>query len=244
MWNLLKKIFKPESHNFSPTETEPSIDKLVSFNSLNKRKNIRIKYPHFGAFGAFPRIFYMNSEMIVGNLSAGGLFIIDDTEKFGDEVGKIVMLEMVWDDFSTKVRARLVGANLQRRHLQFVDFNAQAFLRISKLTKPAYLGSRFHQVHDKLGKLDTNELWIGPTGESLSFPKSGVFAELTLNGQKMKFKRGQPTLFEINSRPVAQENLNEILIALANFPQNSPRIKELLEILEVELRSLSPRKTG
>ncbi|MCB0350900.1 MAG: hypothetical protein KDD38_06940 [Bdellovibrionales bacterium] len=230
--------------SISAAESNPSIQKLVSANSLNKRKNIRIKYPHFGAFGLFPKVKYKNSEIIVGNISAGGILVIDDTERFGDSIGEVIMIELEWDDFSTKIRTRIVGANLQRRHLQFIDFNAQAFLRISKLTKPGYLGSRFHQVEDHDGKLQAIELWVGPTGESLVFPREGAFAELTINGEKINFRRGTPTHLASNNAPISVERLHDILVIIANLPRYSTRAKDLLEIIEDELRALHSRKAG
>jgi len=184
--------------------------------------------------------------MITGNISVGGVLIIDDTEKFGTTVGDVVMLELSWPDFTTKIRARLVGANMQRRHLQFIDFHAQAFLRISKLIKPGYAGARFHRVRDENGQLNSEELWLGPTGETLNFSHITHFAELSLNNEKILFKRGSPSVNAKTGNPIAPALLDEILVMVTNFPESTERVKELLEIIEVELRALSQnfKKTG
>ena len=58
-------------------------------------------------------MFYKDTEMIVSNISVGGVLIVDDTEVFGTEIGEIVMITLQWDDFSTKIRSKVVGANQQ-----------------------------------------------------------------------------------------------------------------------------------
>jgi hypothetical protein len=242
MWQFIKNLF--QYSGFNKQELENSIHKMVSSNALNKRRNIRIRYPHFGAFGPFPKVTYQGSEMIVGNISVGGLLIIDDTEKFGTTVGEIVHLELEWTDLKVKVRAQIMGINLQRRHVQFVDFQAAAFLRISKLIKPGYTGNRFHRVHDDIGQLDSLELWVGPTGETLNFTKSSSYAELTLQNEKILFQRGRPALYAKNNEPIPVMLLDDVLVMIANLPEPSERVKELLEIVEVEMRAVTPKKTG
>lgn len=236
MKNLFKKIFGIKS-TLQEEDSQASIQKLVSFNSLNKRKNLRIKYPHFGAFGPYPRIYYKDTEMIVTNISVGGILIIDDTECFGQEVGEIVMVNLIWDDATAKIRSRVVGANQQRRHLQFIDFNAQAFLRISNLSKPAYLGTRFHRVRDENGQLQALELWVGPTNETLAFYKDGAFAEFTIRGEKLSFRRGSATHSSKTGDIVHSATLSEVIVMLANFSQPTELVRELIEIIETEVRA-------
>lgn len=245
MIKLIKKIFSSKSATQPEDDSQASIQKLVSFNTLNKRKNLRVKYPHIGAFGPFPKVFYKETEMIVTNISVGGVLIIDDTEKFGQEVGEIIMLQINWPDTTCKIRARIVGANQQRRHLQFVDFNAQAFLRISNLSKPAYLGTRFHKVRDEVGQLQALELWVGPTNETLAFYNEGPFAELTIRGEKLCFKRGSATTSSKHNTIVDVATLWDVVIMLANIPQGSNYIRDLIEIIESEVRAAQQtQRTG
>jgi hypothetical protein len=243
IWNLFKQLFTSGSTS-APQADSPSIQKIVNFNSLNKRKNIRMKYPHFGAFGPFPKVTYKDHEMIVTNISVGGLMIIDDTEKFGAAVGEAIYLDLKWDDLTVKTRCRIVGVNLHRRHIQFVDFNAQSFLKISKLVKPGYLGGRFHRVRDDLGQIAAVELWVGPSSESLVFPKIGAFAELTLSGEKVMFNKDRKACFATSQNPIPVEMLSDLLIIIANLPEHTDKVKELLELIEVEMRSQATRKTG
>lgn len=248
VWSKLKKAFGFIDEAAESFEGDVSIHRLVNQNHLNRRKNVRINYPHLGAVGPFPQVFYQGHELNVSNISLGGLLVIDDTEQFGDEVGDAVQLEFTWQDFTTKVRSRVVGANLQRRHIQFIDFNAQAFLRINQLVKAGHLGQRFHQVRNDSGTLQAIEMWIGPTGESLVFTTDAKPAELSLGRDKFLISKNAPTLFAHNQKPIPPSMLNELLILFANFPKLSPFVKELVEVLEAEIRALTsktdPHRTG
>lgn len=245
-WQKLKKLFGfsdfGKGPNYNDLDSGASIHKLVNQNHLNKRKNVRINYPHFGAAGLFPHIFYKGHELNVANISLGGLLIVDDTEQFGTQVGEVVNLEFTWSDFTTKLRARLVGANLQRRHLQFVDFNAQAFLRISQLVKSGHTGQRFHRVRNDSGTLQADEMWLGPAGETLVFKTADSPAELTLESRdKFHLKKDQITLLAATKSPVSPAQLNDLMIMLANFPQPTEKIKQLVESLNAEINSLKSR---
>ncbi len=243
MWKLFKKFFK--IHDAIPeNDLSGSIQRMVNTSALNRRKNIRIRYPHFGAFGPFPSIRFHNTQLIAGNISAGGLLIIDDTDKFGSSVGEIVTLDVAWPDFNCRVRARVVGATPHKRHLQFMDLNAQAFLRITKLVKPGYAGSCFHRVRDEQGQIDAHELWVGSGSESLVFPKAGVFAELTLNGEKINFQKNQTARYTDSNNTLKPEALTEIFVTVCNLGEHTARVKSLLEIIEAEMRNAKARKTG
>jgi hypothetical protein len=236
MIKFFRKIFTSFFLKFEQGQID-SVQKSVFFNALNKRKNLRIKYPHFGAFGPYPHVFYRDSEVIVSNISVGGLLVIDDTERFGQSVGEIVMITLAWPDFQTKVRTCVVGVNQHRRHLQFVDFNAQAFLRITSLTKAAYIGTRFHRVRDEVGQLQALELWIGPTSESLAFYNVGPFAELAINGEKFSFRRDGKTTSS-NSERISKVVLYDVVVMLSNFSGQTDRVKQLIEKLQTEIKNL------
>src|ERR1700744_3530740 len=97
VWNKLKKVFgfEEDSQNF---DGGTSIHRMVNQNYLNKRKNLRVNYPHLGAAGLFPQIRYNGNELNVGNISLGGILIIDDIDQFGQEVGEVINLEFTWPD--------------------------------------------------------------------------------------------------------------------------------------------------
>src|SRR5690606_42010278 len=89
---------------FSDRADSESVQKLVHLNGLNRRKNLRVNYSHLGPTGPFPRVKYKGDEVIIANISVGGLLIIDDVGRFGDQVGEMIELELQWPDFSTRMR--------------------------------------------------------------------------------------------------------------------------------------------
>jgi hypothetical protein len=229
---------------------ETTAQRLVQANALNRRRNTRIQYSHIGAVGDLPRVFYGADEMVVGNISTGGLLIIDDNEKLGHQAGEITTVRLIWSNLTVSTKAKVVGAQFQRRHVQFVDFNPAAFVRISKLIKPGFLGSRFRCVKDDAQLLTSPEVWIGPAGESLTFPRSDQSATpevIFFDGQRsMRLKPyAWPEAME-GGQPLSESNVSDLMITLANFPQPTLRIKTLIEDLhEVYLeRQRLTAKTG
>lgn len=216
-------------------EAQPdSIQQIITHHALNRRKNTRIKYSHMGAVGALPRVFFNGDEMNVGNISTGGLLLIDDTGRLGETVGEIIPLELRWSDTSVLLRSRIVGANLHRRHIQFVDFEPTVFVRISSLIKPGYLGSKFYKVDTQKANVVAEELWVGPTRESLVFHKTNgdptlPHAELHWDGETYEFQPGQLPKAKSSGQVISSSTLNDILILLANLPDPSNFVRELIE---------------
>jgi hypothetical protein len=213
-------------------------------NALNRRKNTRIKYPHCGAVGELPRVYFQGEEMNIGNISTGGLLIIDDREKLGHAVGAEIKLQIVWPDLRLETKARLVSAQLQRRHIQFSDFSPTGFIRVAQLIKPGFLGSHFHKVNDQNSVLDAEELWIGPTGESLLFPKGSAPAQFTSMDRVLLIDRHSRPYWRNNNEPVDKTELSDLLIMLSNLPAHSTRVKELIEILQRHYEVLHSARTG
>jgi len=243
MWNSLKKVFFPDAVDLDSMAT--SIQKLVNANSLNKRKNIRINFPHISAAGPFPRVFYLDTEIMVSNISVGGLLVIDDTKNFGTEVGDVVVLHFEWPDFKSKVRARLVGAHMDFRHLQFVDFDPQVFLRVSQMIKPGHLGGRFYRVQDGTGQLQAAELWVGPAQESLIFGGENThFAVLALHGEKIVFHAQPSPAILKKGEPLSPTALSDLLVLLANLPKPTPLVRSLVELVDTVSQKSVQRKTG
>jgi len=218
-------------------------------NALNRRKNTRIKYAHIGAVGDLPRVFHDSEEMVVGNISTGGLLIIDDNEKLTSAIGEITFFELRWADLSVEAKARVVGAQFQRRHVQFIDFNPQDFVRISQLLKPGFVVSRFHRVQDDQRVLEAQELWIGPTGESLLFPAlKPTMDPITYNNGKRNIfitKPNRPHYSDTNEA-MTQTQLSDLLLTLANFPETTRHLKDLIEYLQSHYLERPPRaqRTG
>lgn len=249
MKSLFRKLSDAISTRIKGWELQnnTSAQKLATMNALNRRKNTRIRYPHIGAVADLPKVYYRGEEMIVSNVSTGGLLIIDDTELLGNAVGSVIHLELHWPDTKISAQSRVVSAQLQRRHIQFVDFNATAFVRISKMIKPGFLGSRFHRVHDNNSMLDADELWVGPTGESLLFPRQASnshLANLTMANQTLVIEKNNRPYWQDTNQVVDRHTLGDILILLSNFPEPTTLVKNLVEKLQLHYELHDRKATG
>src|SRR6185437_11578768 len=163
-------------------------------------------------------------------------------EEFGTSVGDNVNLDFAWPDYQTRMRARIVGANLEKRHIQFIDFNAQFFLRINKLVPPAMTGSRFHRVQNDSGRLSVAELWTSHTKDTLIFDHDGRI-EVLLNGEKYYFQVTKDQQI-VPVKGISIAALSSIFVFLANVPNPSRRIQGLIEGLAVILDMHERRKLG
>ena len=219
----IRQFFQSVGRKFfadhSPIETDISIHRLVNKNHLNKRRTTRIKYPHLGSIEPFPQVFYANFELNVDNISVGGLLIIDDTDQFGGDIGDILPLDIRWSDFSIRVRGRIVGVQSQKRHIQFVDFDAQLYLRISHIVNVGQLGHGFHIVRNESGSLQADEMWLSTTGDSIVFFKNDPMPEITLSKEK------------INFADLSLGRTRDLIALFANFQSLTPRVKQVLEVL-------------
>jgi hypothetical protein len=235
MWQKLRAWWHNLNFNRHPEMQAETIQKIVTVNALNRRKNTRIKYSHMGAVGNLPRVYLNDDEMNIGNISTGGLLIVDDSGRLGETVGEIINLELRWPDMNAKLRARIVGANLHRRHIQFVDFNPNVFVRISQLIKSGFLGSKFFKVDTSRSNVAAEELWIGPTNESLVFHRQGQnlpLAELHVNGEIYEFQPGQLPTVKSSGQPIMSGVLSELLVLLANLRDPTHNVRNLIERLQ------------
>jgi len=228
MWKLLKPLIFSDTPAFN-NDMARTIQRLVAFNGLNKRKNLRIQYPEFGACAPYPRIFHKGREIQVKNISVGGVLVHDPDNAFGTGVGESITLTLRWSNEQYEVRARIVGVQLDKRNIQFMEFNAKPFLKISQLTRAAYWGNRFRKVEDNNSQLNVNELWIGPAGESLIFPQNGHLAEYTAGHQKIIFTNGNPAVLRNDDQPVDDLTLQNLLVTFSNISNPSKHIQQLIE---------------
>lgn len=233
MIKLLKKILsrlwpkhRPNSEDIRTSE----IQKLITNSGLNRRKNYRIKYAHIGAVGDLPRVHFKNDEMNVGNISTGGLMIIDDTESLSSSLGDIMSIELSWTNNHKETKAKIVGVNKQRRHLQFINFDAELYIKINSLISPAFLGSKMHQVHARTIPIDCNELWIGPTGESISIYHDHT--KITFKKKTLIMYPGQPVTMGETNALANMSFISESLVLLSNINKPSQKILSLVEELQ------------
>jgi hypothetical protein len=252
MWNKIRAWWRNVLFSNGHEMQAETIQKIVTVNALNRRKNTRIKYSHIGAVGNLPKIFFNGDEMNIGNVSTGGLLIIDDTGRLGETVGETITLELRWADTTINLRSRVVGANLHRRHIQFVDFNPTVFVRISALIKPGFLGSKFFKVDTQRANIAATELWIGPTNESLVFHKPGSgptgaplpYAELHVNGENYEFNLGQLPKIKSTGQIIPSGMLSELLVLLCNLRDPTEKVRDLIERNQALYQNPQKRQLG
>ena len=216
---------------------DASIQQLVNNNLPNRRQNFRVNYPKIGAGGPFPRVYFNETELIIGNISAGGCLVIDDTNRLGSTVDEIIPLDFVWPNFQVRKHARIVGVTYDNRHLQFVDFNAKFFLQINQLVPPAMVGHRFHRVGNKSGRLAAAEMWTSHSNDTLVFHHDGI-AVLTLEGENIRWNLSADSGTVAPDTKMSITQLSFVYVLLANLPNPSDRVANLIEKLATRLAIL------
>ncbi len=247
--DMLRRLILAPEH---PHET---IQKMVHDNFLGKRQNSRIAYSHVGAVGELPRVYFQNDELNVGNLSVGGLLIVDDNGRLGTTVGEMIYLEFRWKDITVKIRSRVVGANLHRRHIQFVDTHVVLQARLERAVQLGHPGTKFHRVQLAIKNIEASEIWMDAAGSSLVFRDNNqgqYFAELAFNNRIMSFDshawpkiKSQTVNAKIEVlRDMTLSELSETLLLLSNIKDASTNVQFLIERLHHFYERPTKSRTG
>lgn len=241
MFKYLKSIFSDSNQATSDFQLGESISQIATMNSINKRQNTRVTYPHIGAIGELPKVTYNGQVMTVKNISLGGLCALDIDSHLTLPMGSDFQLNLEWPDLKIEVPSTLVGSAEFRRHIQFKDLDTKAYVKLSLILKPGFIGSKFYKVNDALQEANFDELWIGPTGENLTFNKcnhpSEHYAEMLFNRAEVLFHHEQFPVYKSSSdkwqkgQRVSKHIYDDILITLSNFQSPTIRVKRLIEQL-------------
>jgi hypothetical protein len=249
MWkNLFLEILKSFTYDEVDQHDSGEFKRLIVSHGINRRKNARVNYPPENILGPFPEITLHSRSLNIINISVGGLLVSDPDNNLGFEVGQIFKINMIWSDFSTSMKAKVVGVVLNKRHIQFIDFNAPAFVRISDLVKPGFLGQKFYKVDNFNGQLDALEMWIGPTNDTLIFLDNQILAEYNTNKVKILFPANEPPEFAVGSRRLESKDLKDLFVQISNFRNPSPRVLKLIHYLNkwlnVDIAKSGSSRTG
>lgn len=230
--------------------SDSSIEKLATKSAINRRRNTRVRYPHIGAVGELPQVFKEGQIVSVRDISTGGLCIFDYDNIFSKTVGEEFDLKLRWQDSEDNIHCQLVGYTDERLHIQFKNINTKSQVRLSMILKPGFLGTKFHMVPNFKEKLDADEMWIGPTGEWLTFYKTHFNEKLENYGEMnygrvcLSLSRSTPPRYNESSQKFTKGQLasktiiNELLIVLSNFQSPTIRVKELIENLSQQYQQL------
>lgn len=240
---FLKKIFKDGDP--SDIKTAYTIQRLAITNAINRRKNTRVKYPHIGPVGRLPTIFFEEKALKIHDVSVGGVCVLDPLEELDLEAGQEFQLTFSWEDCSYDVVATMVRVNLDKKHVKLLNPNPDITVRLQLLLKPGYIGTKFHKVPQIPGspvQLQALELWVGPTGESLSFihdpDNPEVLGEMRLFKTDIEFREDSPPVYRSKGRRhevgqrLDRELIKDIIICLANIKNPSQRVIDLIERIE------------
>ncbi|MCB0341498.1 MAG: PilZ domain-containing protein [Bdellovibrionales bacterium] len=216
---------------------------MITLNAMDRRANIRVNYPDMGAVGGLPEVNIKGKSIRVADVSVGGLCLIDDSGQMGQSVGQKVPITLKWADEQITVNAMVVGVNLNRRHIQFLDLSAPGLVRLSLLLKPGYMGTKFRQVpQDGVDvSIRAEEMWLAPTGETVIFlpvsNDSEVLAEVHFQHHHVEILTDYTPVYKVSrgqvvaGQRVSPYYLDELLVCLANFKKPSDRIKDLMRHL-------------
>lgn len=232
-----------------PSQRTKTIPQVVQHHNLAQRQNSRVSYSHIGAVGELPNVYLHDDEMIVGNISCGGLLIVDDIGRLGTQVGAVIFLDLRWPDYTARMKCRIVGANLQRRHIQFIEFNQTVADRINHIVEAGLPGAKFYLVQNPTegSSVEAEEIWLDSAGNNLTFARStqnGELAHLHFDHLKIEFYAQKWPFHTENQRLLTPEELSEILLLFANFKNPSPRVRYLIEKLNYFYLRPKVKKTG
>ncbi len=228
-----------------PTPEDQAISLVQSYATklgIERRQSARVRFPS-QYLTSLPCIFFGERAIRVHDMSVGGTCLIDQEDHLGPSAGIEVDLRLIWPDGERPVRARIVSAVHNRRHIQFIDLPADLVTIIKSAIAPGVLALTMKPLMDLAEthlSIHAQEVWTSLNGECLTFLDDvHVGAELYLDGKNFKFLR--------DSWPVNKENLpatprevEHILVFLENVPQPSKALTDLkaqLQTLYFEGRS-------
>ncbi|MEQ1664806.1 MAG: hypothetical protein ABL927_05465 [Bdellovibrionales bacterium] len=165
----------------------------------------------------------------MSNISAGGLLLLDHSNYLGNKIGHEVSLTLGLNNKLNTIRVRMVGVNLEFKHITFLDFDPHLLIAISQITKPAYLGSHFRLIENNKALVQSKELWVGPTGETLVFSFIKEHVEYFDGRRRFYISSKNQSAKDGAGLDTTEPELYELILIISNFPDRTKNIKNLLE---------------
>jgi hypothetical protein len=174
--------------------------------------------------------------------------LVDNKALLKEQIGRRYLLTLSWKGYETEQEAIMVGVNLSHRHMRFENLDPEALVRLSHLLRPGYIGSHFHRVlqdvHSPL-ELGVEEMWVGPTGETILFypeEKSkqmlGALGEVRMDSIGALFFDRPSIVYKdqgqghMKGQRVTTGYLQNLMVCLCNIKSPTPNIHRLLNLLE------------
>ena len=227
----------------TPYGDDRSLHELAAANHIDRRTNIRVRYPTAGGLGHLPSVKFEGQSVIPKNISIGGLCIEDLENQFGQQVGQEVVVHLDWGHYQTQLQAKMVGVNLQLRHIQFIDIDHKALGLLRKIIAPGYVAEKMRRVkHEESHlRLSVEEIWLGDGGETLifHFPNSAdrwgaelhLFShEVAVSSEFIQIKKKYKSKKDIRKTDL----IKDILLVLGHLNETSTRVDNLIQRLSSE----------
>lgn len=201
---------------------------------IERRLHVRVRYP-LRALTTLPQASYQGRTLFVFDISAGGLCLLDPEDHLGPDAGQKVELTLRWPKIERRVSCRLVSRVHDRRHIQFLDLESERAESIKRAIDDGVRGLAMKPVivpvATRTPALAARELWNSVHGDSLSFfDDIHLLADATVNGKSFRIhKESWPAGAEGKAATV--EDVEGLLLFLANLPNPSPAVKNLLSQL-------------
>jgi hypothetical protein len=216
----------------------PSLLALASKLGVERRLNVRVRYPNNVRVCRLPEVAFEGHELKVQNISVGGCAVLDPIEYLGPSVGLDIKLTLHWSTVAEAVNARIVSRVDHRRHVQFLNLSSG---RQGQLIKSMTFGVRAlsmvkHAHPSELGpSIEAVELWSSAHHDSL-IVETDVhrLAQLFVNGdQYVIYREAWPK--RAKGAPCSRLEFEQLILFLANIPVPSPAVMGLLSLLEQQI---------
>jgi hypothetical protein len=218
-----------------PPEDGSSLLNLASRLGVERRQMVRVRYPILSKVSELPQIAFKNEIFNILDISVGGCCLFDPRELLGPDIGNDVELTLVWNGKIEAIKARIVSRVDDRRHIQFMNFNAG---HVCKLKDAMTFGVRGQSLRPSVPATQTeilieaDEIWTSLHGDSVIFENHVLrLAQIHIAGHQYHiFQQAWPTF--ANGKPVKALELERLVLFMTNVAQPSPRLKNLNELLQ------------
>lgn len=219
-----------------PRNPQPTVEvqELAKQLGIERRTNVRVRSPLIGTT-LLPRFKAAGKILRLQDLSVGGCCLVDEQEILGPNVGSEFELCLEWDHRTANVNSRIVGRVDHKRHIQFLNLPDSWLTQIRKAMESGVRGlnMRTNLPRSSNGPLlEAREIWLSAQGDSLVFHDDILIrAEVTISQNIYRiYIEAWPTTAE--GQTLSRDQFEAILLFLANVPQPSQLIKELVHDLE------------
>lgn len=234
-------LFRKKKPNLVEEDEWAGFKKAVSSNIVERRIHTRIRYPKMGAIGPLPQIFLQNQEVSPTNMSLGG-FLVPTVFPIRPELGKTCDFRIHFKSIPLDIaqKGEFLRAQGERWHVRFLDPGMRLTLEINRAFKSGFIGQNMERVKDEHFPSDPTlvELWLGSSGEAVSFTKSKS-SQLNYANNVLKFEDNQFLVGEkvspeqwVYKDKVPSWLADEIIIFLTNIRHASDNVERLTEKIQ------------